>query len=142
MRLITSRARLRDFVTAISGAKHEQRISKAGYAEANPPRPLRAFGLLGQWKARSVNYIVQESHGHLHRLHERLDLQPGLWREGKAYETGEIDRAKIACAIRGERDLTAGIRGADPFTIPKIVEPVDSVDKEHARLGILIRGAQ
>jgi len=54
----------------------------------------------------------------------------------------EIDRAKIACAIRWERDLTAGIRGAYPFAIPKIVEPVDPIDKEHARFGILVRGAQ
>ena len=54
-----------------------------------------------------VHYIVQESHGHLHRLLERPDLQPSLWLERKAYETGEIDRAKIACAIRGERDFSA-----------------------------------
>jgi len=42
---------IKGLVTAVSGAKHEQRISKASYAETNPSRPLGTFGLLGQRKA-------------------------------------------------------------------------------------------
>ena len=55
------------------------------------------------------------------------------------HESRQVERAQIAGAVRGQRDLAAGIRRADPLRITEVVERAHAVDEDDAGLRALER---
>ena len=53
-------------------------------------------------------------------------------------QTGKVDRAQQAGAIGRQRLLATGVGGGNGLAIVQVVGGIDAVDKDHARLGVVI----
>ena len=53
-------------------------------------------------------------------------------------QAGEVDRTEQTRSVRRQHLLAAGIGGADLFAIGEIVQRIDTVDEDHARLGRIV----
>ena len=75
------------------------------------------------------------------RCADGIQIQAGVRTEWFVHEARQVDRTQVAGTVRRQRYLAAGVRGADMFTIAKIILPVDSVNKQHTGFCALIIGA-
>src|SRR5579885_1944548 len=129
---------MRRILAAISKPEHQKRIGEPGDAKPDAACVSRYLGLLRQREARDIDDIVEKSHGNAHGLCACLVIKARVWHEWIAHKAGEIDRAEIAGAIRRQGDLAAGIGRADSLAVPKIIQLIDAVDEQNARLGAIV----
>ncbi|HUI94742.1 MAG TPA: hypothetical protein VLX44_03225 [Xanthobacteraceae bacterium] len=127
-------------ILAIAQPEHDERIGEPRDAEPEAPRAAGIVGVLPKGEMRGVDHVVEQADRERDRIRQPCGVDPGLRREWRRHETGEIDRAEVACPEGRQGDFPAGVGGADPLAIPKIVVPVDAIDEQHAGLGIVIRG--
>ena len=122
----------------VAQADHQERIGQPGDAKADPALGLRLRRLLGQRKARGIDGVVHHPDRHPHQIVKRVLIQRRTLAERVPDQPGEVHRPQKTGAIGRQRLLPAGVGGGDGFGIGQIVHPVDAVDEDHARFGIVV----
>ena len=127
--------------TAIGQPAEQQRVGKAGDAQADPALGLGLGLLLRQRVAGDVDHIVEQSDGKRGYLFQprRIDVHAGL--ERALHQCRQVDRTKQAGAIGRQHLFAAGVGRTDRLAIGQVVRLVDPVDEDHPRFGIVIGGA-
>ena len=123
---------------AVTRAAEDERVREARDAKPDAALLFRLAFLRRQRKARNVDDVVEEAHGHARELCQLGLVQPRFLRERTSHQLGEIDRTQQARAVGRQRLLAARIGRVDRLAIGKIVERVDAVDEDDAGLGGLI----
>ncbi len=101
---------------------------------------LDLVALLLQRQAVDLNDVVQHAGEDAHHLAVPVPVEARLGAERVDDETGQVNRTEQAGAVRRQRLLTAGVGGADRFAPPVVVQLVDPVDEDEARLGVVVGG--
>ncbi len=96
--------------------------------------------LLRQRQAVDLHHVVEHAGEDAHHLAVGVPVETRLGAEGVDDEMSQVDRAQQAGAIGRQRLLAAGVGGADRFAPPVVVQLVDPVDEDEARLGVVIGG--
>ena len=120
----------------IAQPAQDQRVGKAGHAEADAALFRRLFLLLRQREAGDVDDVVHQPHGVGNERGQGCGIEPGLRRERVFDKARQVQRTQQARAIGRQRLFAAGVGRVDLLAIPEIVPAVDAVDKDDARLGI------
>ena len=119
-------------------AQHDQRIAQAGKAEADAALAGRLALLLRQRPGGHLKNVVEHANGHRHRFLERLEIKTRLFLEGVMNKARQVDRAKAAAAVGRQRLFGARVGRLYAFAVVKVVFTVDTVEKEDARLGVIV----
>ena len=125
-------------VGVVAQAQHRQRAAQAQEAQPDAALGARLGRLLRQRPLGGVQYQVEHAHRDAGHLAQARKIDPGIRREWRVDESGQVERAQVAAAIRWQRLLAAGIGGAQLFGIPQVVLGIHAIDEQHARLGVAI----
>ena len=125
---------------AIFHLAEDQRISQTGHAQSDTALGLGLGTLFFQREARDINRIVQHADGGGDQSLQFRHVHGGVVGEPVAHQPGQVDGPQQTGAIGRQRLFAARIGGGDRFAIAQIVLLVDAVNKDHARLGIIIGG--
>ena len=120
---------------AIAQAQHQQGIGQPGNPQPDAPLCLCLCRLFRQRKARRVDDIVHHPDRHAHQIIQCCQVQLCPRIERLRHQPRHVDGAEQAGPIGRQRLFTAGICGGDGFAICKVIQLVDPVDEDHARLG-------
>ena len=96
--------------------------------------------LLRQRQTVDLHHVVQHAGEHAYHFTVFVPVEARVGAERVDDEMGEVDRAQQAGAIGRQRLLAAGIGRANRFAPPVVVQLVDPVDKNEARLGVIVGG--
>src|SRR6516164_2046154 len=97
--------------------------------------------LLRKRESRGVDHVIEKPHGDARRLLDAFEINPRLGREWRLYKARQIKRPQVAGAIRWERNFPAWIGGGELFSIPKIIEVINSIDEQDTGLSVVVGGA-
>ena len=95
---------------AVAHAAEDQGVGEPGDAEADAPLGLGLLLLRGQRVVGDVDGVVEEAHGCAGERFEASLVEPRLGRKRLVDQSGQIDRAQQARAVRRKRLLTAIVR--------------------------------
>ena len=98
------------------------------------------LALLFQRQAIDFNDVVEHSGENGDDVLISVPVETGFFRERVLNELREVDRAKQARTVRGERLLAARVRGPDVLAKPVVVHLVRPIDQDEARFGVVVGG--
>ncbi len=127
-------------VAVIAQAEHHAGVAQAEKAQADAAFVLRLVVLLDQRPIGDVEHVVEHAHRDAGDGLKTLGVEPRLRRERIAHKSGEIDRAQAAAAVVGQKLLGARVGRLEGFAVIQIVVSVGGVEKQNARLGVVVGG--
>ncbi len=101
---------------------------------------LDLVALLLQRQAVDLDDVVQHAGEDAHHLAVLVPVEARFVAERVDDEAGQVDRAQQAGAVGRQRLLAAGVGRADGLAEPVVVQLVDLVDEDEARLGVVVGG--
>ncbi len=96
--------------------------------------------LLLQRQAVDLHHVVQHAGEDAHHFAVLVPVETRFRAEGVNDEGGQIDRAQQAGAVGWQWLLAAGVGRPDRFAPPVVVQLVDAIDEDEARLGVVVGG--
>ncbi len=127
-------------VAVIAQAEHHAGVAQAQKAQTDAAFVLRLVVLLDQRPVGHVEYVVEHAHRDAGDGLKALGIEARLRRERFAHKTGEVDRAQAAAAVVGQELLGARVGRLEGFAVIQVVISVGGVEKQNARLGVVVGG--